>query len=342
MLVALLVVGLVAGVQSRVSASEGVESMLGKMKIGSLLQFWYQADQSNAATDAPFNSVDTFRLRRAEIRATGEINPQTLWLLAIDPATVREDVATRKSVLQDFVITYKLTQITDNLSVDFGQYKIPYGLAGLESSAKLDFAERPAICSVLKWSDWRDLGAMARYENKLAGVGYVIQAGAFDGDGQNLVDTNETKDFAGRIVITPAKGLSLGYAQHENTAGAVSTKNSYNSIEAKFERGSVSAKGEYATADLTNSTVKAATWWASAGYTVKKDLQLVVRYDWWDPNTADNTAASKIDAKNDTTVGLNVFLQNNNKIQLNYIIRQEEGASVDNNVFLVNFQVTTY
>ncbi|MFN3966742.1 MAG: hypothetical protein ACK4JE_03485, partial [Endomicrobiia bacterium] len=79
-----LVVGLVAGTIGNVSA-EPVEAGFGKIKANGLLQFWYQYD--NGATPK-----DTFRLRRAEVKLSGEIKPDVVsWAIMFDPAQVRED-----------------------------------------------------------------------------------------------------------------------------------------------------------------------------------------------------------------------------------------------------------
>lgn len=93
------------------------------------MQFLYQSN--NGATPK-----DTFRLRRAEVKLSGEIKPEVVsWAIAFDPAQVREDDVTkrganvtsvvRKSVLQDFVITLKPSSVC---SIDFGQYKVPFGM----------------------------------------------------------------------------------------------------------------------------------------------------------------------------------------------------------------------
>ena len=119
-----LVLGLAVALSQNVSA-EPVEAGFGKIKLTGLMQIWYQNDDGST----PY---DTFRLRRAEIKLSGEIKPDVSWAVMIDPAQQREDL-TRKSPLQDFLISIKPYK---EYSVDFGQYKTPFGMEGLESSAK--------------------------------------------------------------------------------------------------------------------------------------------------------------------------------------------------------------
>ena len=101
-----------------------------------LLQAWYQAG------DNDYN--DTFRIRRAELKFTGDITPQVNWSVMIDPAralSVNNTVVTvdgvpvvsnasinqSSRILQDAFITLKLSPAA-NLNV--GQFKVPSAWKG--------------------------------------------------------------------------------------------------------------------------------------------------------------------------------------------------------------------
>jgi len=332
-LVALIAIGLMAGLAIPSKAVEFAESV----KVNGLMQFWYENEQGATVTD-------TFRLRRAEIKLSGEITPEVSWAVMIDPAAVREDdtktetvngtkVITsvgRKSPLQDFVITLKPHK---SWNIDFGQYKVPFGMEGLESSAKLDFIERSAITSQFKWADYRDIGVTLKGDFNSNGVKVQSALGIFNGEGQNKSDANNSSDFAGRLVIKPTEGLHLGVATYRGKVGTSSTDNTRTGGEIKLAKGPVTAYGEYVTGKSDGKDKK--TYYLAGGYKITEALQVVARYDWYDPDT--NTSD---DDKTETTIGLNYFLAKHNaKAQLNYVFR-DETPSVTNNVLRANIQIS--
>ena len=317
-----LMLGLAVGFVGSICA-EPVEAGFGKIKLTGLMQIWYQND--NGAT--PF---DTFRLRRAEIKLSGEIKPDVSWAVMIDPAQQREDL-TRKSPLQDFVITLKPRK---ECSIDFGQYKTPFGMEGLESSAKLDFIERSALASQFKWTDYRDVGFTVKGDHKLNDVKIQPTIGVFNGKGQNNLDENNPMDIALRLVVKPIESLHLGVANYNGKTGATETSNFRTGVEAKFVKDPGSIYGEYATGKSSGKDKN--TYYATAAYKFLKSYQAALRYDYLDPDTD-----TKDDAKTETTAGLNYFIENQNaKVQLNYVVRGEEGTSLDDDVVRINLQIS--
>lgn len=327
-----LMIGVVLGSVIKVSA-EAVEAGFGKIKIKGLIQFWYQSDQSATPKD-------TFRLRRAEIALAGEIKPEVSWKVMIDPAQVREDDVTksggnvtsvgRKSPLQDFVITLKPDK---SWSVDFGQFKVPFGMEGLESSAKLDLIERSALTSQFKWSDTRDIGLAIKGDCEVNEVKIQSTVGLFNGEGQNKLDANKSKDSAARLVIKPIETLQMGVARYNGKSGTSSTDNVRTGAEIKFVQDPIIVYGEYATGKSGGKEKK--TYYLTAGYKFLESWQGVVRYDWYDPDTN-----APDDDKTETTVGLNYFIEKHNaKIQLNYVSRGEI-PSINNNVVRANIQIS--
>jgi len=321
-LVISLVLCLAVGL-SKSAATEPVEAVYGKIKINGLMQWWYQYDSGSTPKD-------TFRLRRAEIKLSGEIKPEVSWIIMIDPAQVREDTD-RKSPLQDFVITLKPYKY---FSIDFGQYKVPFGMEGLESSAKLDFIERAALATQFKWADYRDIGFTLKGDFKVNNVKIQPQAGIFNGEGHNKLDVNEIKDFVGRLVIKPIETLHLGIAHYSGKSDKIKTDNYRTGGEIKFVQGSVSAYGEYATGKSGGKEKQ--TYYISAGYKFSNSWQVVARYDWYDSDTT-----RKDDEKHESTIGLNYFIEKHNaKLQLNYVYCGEKGRKIDNDVMRVNLQIS--
>ncbi|MBI2438636.1 MAG: hypothetical protein HYV36_07485 [Lentisphaerae bacterium] len=317
---------------------EAVQSGFGKMKINGLLQGWYQY------TDGA-KPNDTFRLRRSEIKLSGEITPMVPWAVMIDPAQVREDDTTtsningtnyitsvgRKSVLQDFFITLKPHSSS---SFDIGQYKFPFGMEGLESSAKLDLIERSTMVSQFKWADARDIGATYKGDFKFGDATILPSVGMFNGEGQNKLDANNAMTYVGRLVVKPIEALHLGVARYDGAVGSAKTPNRRTGLEAKVTVGPASVYGEYATGESDGKDKDA--FYLTATCYLNESFQLVTRYDRYDPN---KDAGS--DANDEKTIGLNYFLKKNYaKLVLNYVFRGEQGASVDNDIVRALAQVS--
>jgi len=298
-----------------------VESGIGKTKVSGLLQMHYTYDNSTTPRD-------TFRFRRAEVKLTGEIKPEILWTVTIDPAQVNEDV-TRKSPMQDTLITLKHCK---HVTMDIGQFKVPFGMEGLDSSARLDFAERAALSSSFKWSEGRDLGLMLRSDLKLGGVKVMPFLGVFNGDGQNRSDTNNTKDFAAKVVVMPSPDLQIGISNYSGKTGAAAAENSHVGGELRYILNPISLYGEYATGKA--GTTNKLTYYASAAYKINDIFNVAARYDYYDANS--DTSGN---ALTDISTGINYIIDGLTKIQLNYVLRSEESSSIDNDIFRCNLQV---
>ncbi|MBI3985958.1 MAG: hypothetical protein HY343_03510 [Lentisphaerae bacterium] len=319
---------------------EFVKVGAGNLTVSGLLQGWYQF--TDEATPE-----DTFRLRRAEIKLSGEITPMVPWAVMIDPAQVREDDTTtstvngtnyvtsvgRKSVLQDFLVTLKLHPTS---AFDIGQYKTPFGMEGLESSAKLDLIERSMLASQLKWADYRDIGVTYKGNFTCPFTGAKIQpsAGIYNGDGQNRLDANNPMAYAGRLAVKPVDALHLGVAHYNGDTGSAETENHRTGVEAKIAVNPVSVYGEYAMGESAGKDKETA--YVTATCMLGELFQAVARYDWYDPDEdADD------DAKDETTLGVNYFIKKHNaKLALNYVFRGEEGASTDNDIVRALAQVS--
>jgi len=310
----------------------------GTLKLNGLLQGWYQFTDEAKPND-------TFRLRRAEIKLSGEINPMVLWAIMIDPAQVREDDTTtskidgtnyvtsvgRKSVLQDFFITLKPHPSS---SFDIGQYKVPFGMEGLESSTQLDLIERSTMASQLKWADYRDVGVTYKGDFKLSNVKILPSVGIFNGAGQNKLDDNNPMAYVGRLVVKPIKALHLGVARYDGEVGTAKTPNRRTGLEAKIAVAPVSVYGEYATGESGGKDKD--TFYVTATCMLGEAFQAVARYDWYDPN---KDAGG--DANDEKTIGVNYFLKKHHaKFALNYVFRGEQGASQDNDIVRALAQVS--
>ena len=118
----------------------GVEVGIGKIKFNGLLQTWFLAGNGGL--------TDTFRIRRAELKFTGEISPHFKWTVMIDPAkslslnnafttvsgtTVLKDTSVNQAsrILQDAFITLSYFK---RANINAGQFKVPLSLLMISTS----------------------------------------------------------------------------------------------------------------------------------------------------------------------------------------------------------------
>jgi hypothetical protein len=331
----------------------------GFLQIGMLAQGWFVLERSNGAT------LSTFRLRRAELAARGEILPKRVaFSVMFDPAKVREfttttvagppdamgnpttvtirQPASAVSVLQDFYITF----LTPWMDVSLGQFKFPVSWEGYNSSGKIIMPERAFVSS--QYGDKRDLGL--RLWKTFPKWGY--SAGVFNGPGLNNLDNNNQKDVALRLEAYPVKGLtiagvtydSIGYRQRGGT------KDRWEG-DLRYEGGPYLVQAEYIRSrDVAKDKADAVSgqgFYIVAGYTIKKvplplqgDLQPVVRVGYLDQDTSQDVPATGPDELFHYDLGLNYYLRAHEmKLQASFQ-RQQFDDKPANNQLIVAAQVT--
>ncbi len=303
---------------------------------GVLLQGWLQVDRAE-------ETAATFRLRRAELSAKGEILPKLVsYALMVDFAKVFEPQDTSVSVvddmgaatgdtvvvkqapkktavsaLQDFFITFQSAYVDASL----GQFKVPVSYEGYGSSSKLLFAERGETAR--EFGDKRDIGV--RLAKSFEYVGY--SAGFFNGAGQNNLDTNDGKDGAARLELYPFKGFTVAGV-------AYATLWDRDDVGRKDRlEGDLHYEGQGFTVNVelidardrkSSGMVHGRGVSAALGYLLLDEvLQPVVRLDYLDPNTdVDVDPTMDKDAKDEVVrvdVGVNYYLRKHEaKLLLNY------------------------
>ena len=327
----------------------------GRLQPGVLMQGWFLLERNGGKT-----TTSTFRLRRAEISAKGEILPKRVgFQIMFDPAKVRESTSTTLtdsggdtvvvntppaaiSVLQDFYITF----LHDKIDVSVGQFKIPVSWEGYNSSAKIIMPERALISSL--YGDKRDLGV--RLAKTFPKWGY--SAGIFNGQGLNNLDTNIQKDLALRLEAYPVEGLTIAGVTYDSVGvrDKAGTKDRQEA-DLRYEHGPYLLQAEYIRArDVKKDGADAITahgFYAAAGYTIKDkrlcgDLQPVIRVGYVDPDVNSNLdpAMGGDDERFHYDVGLNYYLKAHEmKLQASYERVQFESKTPNVNQFIVAAQV---
>lgn len=341
----------IEGSSERPKPAQNIETGYGKIKFNGLLQGWF------AGGDANFS--DTFRVRRAELKFTGEITPKARWTIMVDPSkslainnsftTIGETKAITDSainqagrLLQDAFITVDASQ---NLKVNVGQFKVPLGLEGGQSSAALETVERAMFASDRSrggnYGDVRDIGVMA-YGPLGKQVNY--QVGLFNGSGenQNDLDKNDQKAVVGRLVIRPSfiKGLQVGGSgAWGNGAQANRPRRDRLGTELLYARHNFMFKSELVTGK--DAELHRLGYYTHFGYKIRPKFETVFRFDVWDPDRRLETSSANV-TERDYITGLNYYITENNlKLQMNYL-RKTFAAQVlpSRNLFLVNLQTS--
>lgn len=323
---------------------ESVRSGFGKITLGGLGQVWFVGSSEDVNT--------SLRLRRMEIKLSGEITPQVGWTVMIDPAKSLSlskgppvSVNQASNILQDFFLTYKLTPA---LSFDVGQYKVPLSMEGLRSSAQLYTVER-AIFNVLpvrngRVGDVRDVGLQLRgsyplpWWRKESRAEFALGVFNDGGPGQNTVDTNDQKAFIGRAALFPLEALRVGV--YGGRGGTKDFARDRVGGELSYRLGRNLLEAEYVATKDGHPSIDGRGWYVLYGFDFTPTWQAVARYEEWDPD--DDRSG---DDEWDFTLGLNWYLAKHNaKIQLNWVHkdigrRAPSFLSRSRELVLMNWQV---
>jgi hypothetical protein len=316
------------------------------------LQAWAVAEHLGTARTDENAWQSSFRIRRAEMKAKGELIPKTVgYAVMIDPARLLDfksssaDVKDAmgnsvgsvgvlqppgalggstilsggsSSILQDVEVSF----LSDYADVSIGQFKIPVSYEGFNSASKLLFPERSLVAR--RFGDRRDIGL--KITKKFEYFSYYV--GVFNGEGQNNLDTNDQKDLALRLEAYPIKGLTLAVVGY-TSVGDRDLVNTKDRIEGdiKFEKSGFLLQAEairgwdVVGTPAAHSKIEGQGFYVTAGYTLFDKLQPIVRIGSVDPEVGkDEQGATAIDARDEITAyefGLNYYIkQHDAKLQL--------------------------
>lgn len=311
----------------------------GTIKFNGLLQGWM------ASGDAGFQ--DTFRIRRAELKFSGDLGRNVGWVVMVDPSkslglttsggTTSVNQASR--VLQDAFITAGRPV---QLALTAGQFKVPISREGLESSAALDTVERALFISDRArggaYGDIRDVGLAVR---RSIADRYDFTFGIYNGTGesQNETDRNERKAIGGRFNtrIAGIEGLQLGTSAAWG-GGSGEARRDRATADVLFVRGALKLKSEIAAG--RDGSLERFGYYVHGGYRVAPRVELIARLDQWDPDTdSDATPASA--RERDYIAGANFSITESLRVQANLVRKTFAGdVSADRNLLLINMQTS--
>jgi hypothetical protein len=267
---------------------------------------------TNQGPDTAWDN-NTFDIRRARLKVVGRPSDKV-------SVTFQTDLAEGDAETKDLFVTLQLSPLT---AVSFGQMKIPFSAAIIESSQDRLVPERSTWAGVL-FSNQRDRGVKV-----VTRVGEAtVTAGAFNGTGVNTKDTNPRKDYVVRLVL-PAVGGQLGFSGYfgTDTNDGRITKDQKLGADLKVVEGPLTLTGEYVLARqfLCNPS----GWEAQAALAVGAKNTLVCRFDTFLPDGLPGINTGRVNSWN---AGVVHTLDKSTKLKLFYTRRHEAFNGKDNDV----------
>ncbi len=172
-------------------------SDLAPIRIGPILLTGYaQFDGLVPLGDHDASQNGTFRIRRARMYASGDVLPKIGFTISGD--------LTDSMPMRDVYVTLRHIGAAN---IKAGQFIAPYSLERLTSTKELEAIDR--VIDHLVPS--RDMGVMVFNAKPFLGQ-LLYSAAVINGTGQNARDTNDAKDYVGRMVwrVPQLSGVSIG------------------------------------------------------------------------------------------------------------------------------------
>ena len=327
--------------------NEPSKSGLEMPKISGYVQGLYQANLNELGE---LEDNNTFRMRRVRLSVDGKLWKTVSYKIQGD--------FVRSPILVDAYVKYKPC---NEFAIQIGQFKTPFTLESAFNPVNLEIFDYGEIIQQLSgYSDicgikstGRDIGVMVtggflpmgkNGEKTYNIVDYAV--GLFNGNGINVVDNNNRKDFVGRIEVHPGvKALTLSgscYFGQYKTTDDYGTRNRW-SAGAQYNDGKLVVRGEYidgATgyhnniAELNGMQIEqfriSNGYYAVAGYNFqagKQKIMPVIRYEHFVPGEKDGVVFGET---NYYTAGINYWPLKSVNFKLDYsLIQHIESAKTN-------------
>jgi hypothetical protein len=241
---------------------------------------------------------DGFRLRKTDLKFSGDLSPHLSWRVALDAAKALSvsktlgkgvdslaladaSIDQKSRILQDAALTYTVNR---KLSFDLGQQNLPLSEEGWISLAQLETIERTLFITDKSRAEGLgfvyDVGASA---NGMAGNVLEYHAGVFNepGDDQGTTDANQQKAYMGRVVIHPSMLPKLqfgGSGTYEG--GSVLQHRERGGGEVQYKDALFTVRAEAMGA--RDGLLHRFGWYGLGALRPVGRVQLVARYDSWD------------------------------------------------------------
>lgn len=326
-----------------------------------------QFDYNFLGEDANGASLNesSFLFNRARIGVVGNIPYDFKYYVMLETSAFKSG----DPYLLDAFITW--TRLGHWASISMGSFKSPFGLELSTPCQSLYTVNRSQMVTELTAPD-RDLGfiingrsdSLTIFGKKTFDL-FKYNVALTNGTGLGVYDDNMGKDLIARLVVTPWKHLSIGGSvlsgkQAPSVEGADDDEKMRYGADLEFRYGDFLLQSEYITGEDKGSyttgggcgeplvnhigSIKRNGFFVQAMYMTPWSIQPVLKFETYEPNAATNFVdhpEAENDVKNVITYGINYWFNEWTRLQLNYLYKSEEAASVevDNDCFLMQLQV---
>jgi hypothetical protein len=290
------------------------------------LQATYTAIPKKGSSDYSPN----FGLPYSEIIILGKLHNHLNYTAQIVPTRTFTDQA--NGLLRD---AYVSTDIIPGNTVYIGQMAKPFGKEAQLSPMNIDFIDYSQASRKLLSNSTstyvpynHDVGAMI--SGDLGFVNYSL--GTFNGTGQNAFDKNRRQSVVGQISIKPfyktqkPGGLELGSSMLHSSALTSDLLQNYNEnilgFNSSYTYKKFNVKSEYMVKDgFINPGQVARSWNIDTKYNLTNKIQLLARYDNFDPNIHPslNDLSADINTSIEYVGGINYLFRDNLSFMVNFV-----------------------
>lgn len=314
-----------------------------------------QFDYHLNGTDADGNDLSEghFTFNRARIGVLGDIPYDIEYYAFLEMSSFKSPQELPH--LLDAYVSY--TRFEKWAKISLGQFKTPFSLEQNTSCSGLYTVNRSDVVSQLAGPQ-RDLGVMVSGGSDTLLVKYNL--GLFNGAGINTIDNNKNKEVVGRLVINPLSFLHIGGSFRMGKTNPTNTDEELNDIyrygaEISGEYSGLYVQAEYILGQdelysdshvpiyggcggivgydtKSKGTYQKSGYAATIAYMTPWNLEPVAKFETWDPDMdMDDDELSNL------TFGLNYFVNDYSRLQINYI-HTMEATPVDNDMLIVQLQ----
>ncbi len=306
----------------------------------------------NSCPDRDYLSAyNTFSFFRARLGVVGDVPYDISYYFVMEFGPF---MAGESPYMLDAYLTYTRYSYAN---VSFGQFKYPFSMERNMACSGLHTVLRSKVVENLVID--RDMGILA-LGTITEGLDYRFAV--MNGSGLNAKDDNSGKDIVGRVIYTPVEFLTLGAGFASGNSQAMDedgevvegepdfTSKRYGGdfevryadflaqgeyIYGKDEGGSWVGGGCGGDPVFTIGSSERDGFFVTMLYTTKWNLEPVLKYELYDPDTK-----VEDDAWHAWTYGLNYFMNDWTRLQVNYIRRIEDFVpAYKNDQLLVQMQV---
>jgi phosphate-selective porin len=204
-----------------VDASGGgvtIASGVNSLRIGARAQFrWtvdrreaFDADTAGTGLGVEDPALSQFDIPSMRVTFSGGVyRPWLRYEFQFDFARTSGEGANK---IKDMLFEIRPTGTSYRIAA--GQFKAPFGLQTLMSSARLQFVDRALTHT--KFNPGREMGVM--FSGTAAGRAIGYQAGVFNGSGESIRQNNRSSLWVGRVFVQPLGAFALSEGATDGVA----------------------------------------------------------------------------------------------------------------------------